>query len=225
VIEAGAGTEACSPQPPVAKSAAIRDNGRRGGRQQGYAGTSATRDGRSRLHRHGRRAMAILVSSVDRVLSRVYEAAILAAATFRHGAARRRSTDGRALRGSFETFFDGAQWVGDGWSVPVAINGHRRSGAERARRRTAHLRRSSAALGKAHGTLVCPDEPCFPTARRQTSQQGHSSEQQPGMQMHVFTSHIWQKSRQPPQSTGRPQLSIVVPHIPNPRHGFCCTQH
>jgi hypothetical protein len=36
-----------------------------------------------------------------------------------------RSPDERALRGSFETFFGGAQWVGDGWSVPITVNGHR----------------------------------------------------------------------------------------------------
>src|SRR5690606_11551596 len=32
-----------------------------------------------------------------------------------------RSPDERALRGSFQTFFPGAQWVGDGMSVPVTI--------------------------------------------------------------------------------------------------------
>ena len=36
-----------------------------------------------------------------------------------------RSPDERALRGSFETFFGGAEWVGDGWSVPVTINDSR----------------------------------------------------------------------------------------------------
>lgn len=36
-----------------------------------------------------------------------------------------RSPDERALRGSFETFFGGAQWVGDGWSVPVILDGQR----------------------------------------------------------------------------------------------------
>jgi hypothetical protein len=36
-----------------------------------------------------------------------------------------RSPDERALRGAFETFFAGAQWVGDGWEVPVTLNGHR----------------------------------------------------------------------------------------------------
>lgn len=36
-----------------------------------------------------------------------------------------RSPDERALQGAFETFFGGAQWVGDGWSVPISINGHR----------------------------------------------------------------------------------------------------
>jgi hypothetical protein len=36
-----------------------------------------------------------------------------------------RSPDERALRGAFETFFGGAQWVGDGWSVPVTLNGAR----------------------------------------------------------------------------------------------------
>jgi len=34
-----------------------------------------------------------------------------------------RSPDERALRGAFETFFGGAEWVGDGWSVPVTVNG------------------------------------------------------------------------------------------------------
>lgn len=36
-----------------------------------------------------------------------------------------RSPDERALRGSFQTFFGGAQWVGDGWLVPVTIDGSR----------------------------------------------------------------------------------------------------
>jgi hypothetical protein len=36
-----------------------------------------------------------------------------------------RSPDERALRGAFDTFFGGAQWVGDGWSVPVSVNGAR----------------------------------------------------------------------------------------------------
>jgi hypothetical protein len=36
-----------------------------------------------------------------------------------------RSPDERALRGAFETFFGGAQWVGDGWSVPVIVDGAR----------------------------------------------------------------------------------------------------
>jgi hypothetical protein len=36
-----------------------------------------------------------------------------------------RSPDERALRGAFETFFAGAQWVGDGWEVPITLNGHR----------------------------------------------------------------------------------------------------
>ena len=36
-----------------------------------------------------------------------------------------RSPDERALRGSFDTFFGGAQWVGDGWEVPITIHGHR----------------------------------------------------------------------------------------------------
>lgn len=43
-----------------------------------------------------------------------------------HGARRPqrrggRSPDERALRGAFQTFFPGAQWVGDGMSVPVTI--------------------------------------------------------------------------------------------------------
>jgi hypothetical protein len=36
-----------------------------------------------------------------------------------------RSPDERALRGAFETFFGGAQWVGDGSPIPVTINGQR----------------------------------------------------------------------------------------------------
>src|SRR5690606_22165912 len=45
-----------------------------------------------------------------------------------HGARRPqrrggRSPDELALRGSFQTFFPGAQWVGDGMSVPVTIGG------------------------------------------------------------------------------------------------------
>ena len=36
-----------------------------------------------------------------------------------------RSPDERAMRGAFVTFFGGAQWVGDGWAVPVTVNGHR----------------------------------------------------------------------------------------------------
>ncbi len=36
-----------------------------------------------------------------------------------------RSPDERALRGAFETFFGGAQWVGDGSPIPVTIHGQR----------------------------------------------------------------------------------------------------
>ena len=36
-----------------------------------------------------------------------------------------RSPDERALRGAFETFFGGAEWVGDGTQLPVTINGHK----------------------------------------------------------------------------------------------------
>lgn len=36
-----------------------------------------------------------------------------------------RSPDESALRGSFRTFFPGAQWVGDGMQVPVVVDGHR----------------------------------------------------------------------------------------------------
>jgi hypothetical protein len=38
---------------------------------------------------------------------------------------RGRSPDERALRGAFETFFGGAQWVGDGSPIAIAINGQR----------------------------------------------------------------------------------------------------
>ena len=49
---------------------------------------------------------------------------------FVHGArrpARRegRSPDESALRGSFRTFFAGAQWVGDGMQVPITVDGQR----------------------------------------------------------------------------------------------------
>ena len=44
-------------------------------------------------------------------------------------ASRRDATDARpdelALRGSFRTFFPGAQWVGDGMQVPVVVDGQR----------------------------------------------------------------------------------------------------
>ena len=36
-----------------------------------------------------------------------------------------RSPDERALRGTFRTFFAGAQWVGDGMQVPVVVDGQR----------------------------------------------------------------------------------------------------
>ncbi len=36
-----------------------------------------------------------------------------------------RSPDEKALRGAFETFFSGAQWVGDGTPIDVQINGER----------------------------------------------------------------------------------------------------
>lgn len=36
-----------------------------------------------------------------------------------------RSPDEVALRGTFETFFPGAQWVGDGMELPVYVNGQR----------------------------------------------------------------------------------------------------
>lgn len=37
----------------------------------------------------------------------------------------RQSQDEAALRGSFRTFFPGAQWVGDGMQVPVVVDGRR----------------------------------------------------------------------------------------------------
>jgi len=37
----------------------------------------------------------------------------------------RRSADEYALRGSFRTFFPGAQWVGDGMQVPIVVDGQR----------------------------------------------------------------------------------------------------
>jgi hypothetical protein len=53
---------------------------------------------------------------------------LIASILFEHGArtpARRggRSRDEHALRGSFETFFPGAQWVGDGKQLKVVIDG------------------------------------------------------------------------------------------------------
>jgi phage-related baseplate assembly protein len=36
-----------------------------------------------------------------------------------------RSPDERALRDTFETFFGGAQWTGDGATIPVSVDGHR----------------------------------------------------------------------------------------------------
>lgn len=47
-----------------------------------------------------------------------------------HGLRRRTRRDGRspdesALRGSFRTFFPGAQWVGDGMQVPVVVDNQR----------------------------------------------------------------------------------------------------
>jgi len=39
--------------------------------------------------------------------------------------AGRQSQDDAALRGSFRTFFPGAQWVGDGMQVPVVVDGQR----------------------------------------------------------------------------------------------------
>jgi len=53
---------------------------------------------------------------------------LIASILFEHGArtpARRggRSRDEHALRGSFETFFPGAQWVGDGKQLTVVIDG------------------------------------------------------------------------------------------------------
>lgn len=38
---------------------------------------------------------------------------------------KERTTDDELVRGSFETFFPNAQWVGDGMEVPVVINGAR----------------------------------------------------------------------------------------------------
>ena len=52
---------------------------------------------------------------------------LIASILFEHGArrpARRgRSRDDEALRGSFETFFPGAQWVGDGKQLEVVLDG------------------------------------------------------------------------------------------------------
>jgi hypothetical protein len=55
-------------------------------------------------------------------------ATLIASILFEHGArtpARRpgRSRDEQALRGSFETFFAGAQWVGDGKRLEVVLDG------------------------------------------------------------------------------------------------------
>src|SRR5262249_37823144 len=49
---------------------------------------------------------------------------------FVHGKRRPRKRQGRspdeyALRGAFQTFFGGAQWVADGSPIAVTINGHR----------------------------------------------------------------------------------------------------
>jgi hypothetical protein len=56
--------------------------------------------------------------------------ALIRTLLFAHGTrvpARRagRSPDELALRGSFATYFPGAQWVGDGMTVPVVIDGQR----------------------------------------------------------------------------------------------------
>jgi hypothetical protein len=59
-----------------------------------------------------------------------FGASIISQILFVHGKRRPRrrggrSPDERALRGAFQTFFGGAQWVGDGSPIPVTINGQR----------------------------------------------------------------------------------------------------
>jgi hypothetical protein len=59
-----------------------------------------------------------------------FGAAIISQVLFVHGKRRPRrrpgrSPDERALRGSFETFFGGAQWVGDGSPIAVTLNDQR----------------------------------------------------------------------------------------------------
>ena len=55
---------------------------------------------------------------------RALVAHILAAHGVRHARRRgRRTADELAMRGSFRTYFPGAQWVGDGMQVPVVVDG------------------------------------------------------------------------------------------------------
>lgn len=42
-----------------------------------------------------------------------------------HASRKGRSPDEIALRGAFQTYFSGAQWVGDGMQVPVVVDGER----------------------------------------------------------------------------------------------------
>lgn len=58
-------------------------------------------------------------------LGRQHISDILAAHGVRIPKRRRRPPDASALRGGFESFFPGAQWIGDGTELVVTINGQR----------------------------------------------------------------------------------------------------
>ena len=70
------------------------------------------------------------VEHVNKHLHIAFRHTTIASILFVHGARTPlhrdgRSPDEKALRGAFETFFAGAQWVGDGSGMPVEINGER----------------------------------------------------------------------------------------------------
>lgn len=74
------------------------------------------------------RALAPFGEHVRQHLRLDFSDAMLAKLLFEHGARtpkrrRRRTPDEEALRGAFETFFAGAQWVGDGTELEVLVDG------------------------------------------------------------------------------------------------------
>ena len=110
---------------PVEERAADADDEAPRGRARCEA--RADRDRARRMARMERRLQLVLRARASRPPDRIGKT-MIARILFEHGErtpARRggRSRDEEALRNTFETFFPGAQWVGDGKQLEVVIDG------------------------------------------------------------------------------------------------------